>query len=161
MSISRAYKELKTLNILDDIRIIRIKETLTSQRVEQVWNKVKNYLFNPIQSVVYIEKDSLEYDLRKKLTYSGETALSDYTMLIQPREETFAIYKREWDILKESAILVPYKTDYCYIIELWKHKVPLLYNKIHPLALYLSMKDSSDERIRGELEILLENYFRS
>ncbi|MGV8145987.1 MAG: hypothetical protein ACLKAK_02705 [Alkaliphilus sp.] len=46
--------------------------------------------------------------MKNKLICSGETALAEWTMFSEPKIKTYAISKREWNLLKEAPETVSY-----------------------------------------------------
>lgn len=85
---------------------------------------------------------------------SGETALVHYTMLAEPATPIVAVDKTT---AKENATLM--NREYGGIkVEVWKYSPALLSEDewADRLSLYLSMKDSEDERIQMECDTLIE-----
>ena len=85
---------------------------------------------------------------------SGETAMGHYTMLAEPAAPIVAIDKV---MAREDAALL--SKQYGYIkVEVWKYS-PLLLSEngiVDRLSLYLSMRDSDDERIQLECDTLIK-----
>lgn len=112
-----------------------------------VWEKALPFLTSPIEKVVYTDE---EYPMCLE---SGVNALSEYTMINRERSFTYAISKNEYRQNK-------YQTDKQYgdnTIEIWRYDPHLfaMGKTVDKLSLYLSLRDSQDERIQIELEHLI------
>ena len=85
---------------------------------------------------------------------AGETAMGHYTMLAEPATLVVAIDKAT---AKRNAAMI--NKEYGDIkVEVWKYSPALLSESewTDRLSLYLSMKDSEDERIQMECDTLIE-----
>jgi hypothetical protein len=84
---------------------------------------------------------------------SGIEAMSEYTMLNPQQYPTLAISKQE----AKSLMLNKQVGD--YEVQIWRYNPRLLTpkNVVDKLSLYLSMKDTDDERIQIELENLINS----
>ena len=158
MSVSRAFKELKKLEIFSGFQNENKTMLNFSDTKEKIWDKVKKHFSDPKQKVIYIKCNSMKNNLKKQLIQSGESALSEYTMLAAPKYETYCITKKEWDLIKEKPEIIPSKDNGICILEIWKHKIPTQFGFVHPLGLAISLASEVDERIQGELEDLLGSY---
>lgn len=117
--------------------------------------KAKKYLINPIQESYYVEtNDSID-----AFPMSGESALSRYSMLNEPKYKCVSMFKdkkidslvieEQWNIERNITK-----------IELWKYD-PILFaynGVVDPISLYMSFQGNEDERIEGELERMIEEY---
>lgn len=130
----------------------------------ELWNIAmeQNLLLNPVLKTVYV-------DLIPKNIYMLKTnasALPEYTDLNPSKQQYCALEKTVFYGLQKSNALVNLN-DYegNYAIEVWKydpltlvHEMPNEMSVVDPLSLYLSLKDSKDERIEMALEQITDKY---
>ncbi len=115
---------------------------------KELWNMALPLFRSPVETVLYTDseiKGALEGGLR---------ALSEYTMLNKDKTHCYVLSKDELKALTIS-------TDSQYgenKIELWRYSPRYFSDKnfVDRLSLYLSLKDSQDERIQIELENLID-----
>lgn len=115
---------------------------------KELWEKTLPLMSSPIERIVYSEAaiaDSL---------LSGETAMGHYTMLAEPTTPIVAISKTM--AKKNEALMNKQHGD--YRIEIWKYNPALLSKgeQVDRLSLYLSLKDSDDERVQKECDTLID-----
>jgi len=158
MSISRAYSELKDLGLLKKYQEISYRAWPFEESSRDTWEDAKEYLFNPVQSTVYVKKNEIDNLRNYTFIGAGESALAGMTMLMHPRIDTLAISSREWKKIKEGLIILPYEEVDTYCVQIWKHRVLLFNNKIHPLALYLTLMEDFDDRIQMSLNEIIHVY---
>lgn len=156
MSVSRAFQELENIGILRREKLGRSNIWRLTKRDLELWDDAEPYLFNPICSKVYVRHPSPSKNI--ELVEAGETALAQSTMLGYPMIQTFAVSKQYWQEIKNNFNMVPKDYDFSYCIEIWKHRIPMNQGKINSLALYLTLKDSKDDRIQMNLKKLKELY---
>jgi hypothetical protein len=96
---------------------------------------------------------------------SNISALAGYSDINPDRQMYYAIEKTIFYGLQKSDALLnlnEYEGKYC--IEVWKYDPEKLAkeitkeNNVDPLSLYLSLKDSQDERIEMALEQIIKKY---
>ncbi len=118
-----------------------------SRRV--LWNSIKNDLVNPIERILYT--DEVLYDVN----VAGVNALAQYTMINNEPSETYAISKDEFKQLFISTD----KEFGTNRIEIWKYNPKHLSTNgiVDKISLFLSLKDSDDERIQIELESMIND----
>ena len=117
--------------------------------------KAKPFLINPVQKTVFVEVHKESGDL----PIAGESALSKRSMLSEPDVLTVAQFKSkkyQWEQVDERWNTGKMLTR----IELWKYNPSLLAidGLVDPISLYMSLKNSFDERIESELEMMMEEY---
>ncbi len=143
---NRATRWLKDKNLiaLEGTKTKKISFSLSNK---ELWEAALPLLSSPIEKVLYTDmtiKDAKE---------SGVNALSRYTMLNRDKTLSYAMSNNELKALNLT-------TDKNYgenRIEIW-HYAPELLSEgryVDKLSLYLSLKDNEDERIRIELESLI------
>lgn len=120
---------------------------ITMSRAE-LWNKSLPLMSSPIERILFTDTKP------EGSLMSGETAMGHYTMLAEPATPIVAVDKTT---AKENAALM--NREYGGIkVEVWKYSPSLLSEDewADRLSLYLSMKDSEDERIQMECDTLIE-----
>jgi len=157
MSVSRALKELRNMKLIKAISEGGSGSIISIEPIIEAWQKAQDYFVNPILKEVYVIIDTIDNELRDRLIISGESALSCYSMLAEPKYKTYGITSKEWNALEHKPKIVDVKDDRVCIVELWKHKFPVNDNIIHPLSLLVLLASESDERIMNELEYLEES----
>lgn len=157
MAISRGSKELEARGLVklqERGRTIQMTCVTTGR---DLFAKAEPYLINPIEKNIVIMNDALKGEHPK----AGETALSEISMLGAPRTQTFACTKN--DI---SPTTIDYTKDSRWIpsekmlnIQIWKYPPDLFATNggVDPVSLYMSLKDSTDERIQACLEEMMES----
>jgi hypothetical protein len=94
------------------------------------------------------------------------SALPEYTDLNPSRQEYLAIEKTVfYGLQKSNALVNPNDYEGRYALEVWKYNPMVLVDElpndrpvVDPLSLYLSVKDSTDERIEMVLDKILEKF---
>ena len=114
---------------------------------KELWDMALPYLSNPVEKVLYTN------NMLSNGMLSGIEAMSEYTMLNPQQYPTLAISKQE----AKSLMLNKQVGD--YEVQIWRYNPRLLTpkNVVDKLSLYLSMKDTDDERIQIELENLINS----
>ena len=147
-TINRALRWLKkrSLITLEGAKTKKINFPFASK---VLWEKAIPLLVSPIERTVYTD-DKIESAI-----VSGVNALSEYTMINAEETPCYAVGK---DYLAGHSLV----TDRTYgntKLEIWKYSPRLLSAgpAVDKLSLYLSLKDSDDERIQIELDKLMED----
>jgi len=163
MSITNAVENLKYQELID---VVGEKEKHIKFRNgrSELWNIAMQYnlLMNPVLKTVYVDSIPKDVDMLK----TNASALPEYTDLNPSKQQYFAIEKTVFYGLQKSNALVNLN-DYegKYAIEVWKYDPLTLVDElpndmavVDQLSLYLSLKDSKDERIEMALEQIIEKY---
>jgi hypothetical protein len=153
MTVSRAAKELMQFFLCN---IIGTKQKAIDfpQIKKELWNKAMAVAINPVKQKVFVNQlpNSIQ------LLYAGETAMEHYTHLNAGKTKTVAISKENFVMLKKKKLIMdanPYEGN--YLLEVWNYNPELLSKGkyVDRLSLYLSLKNSNDERTQIELEQLI------
>ncbi len=122
---------------------------------KQIWNGALPFLSSPIKKEIYL--DDIKYNNDFYIT--GINALAHYTNIAGDNSNSFAIY----DVKIKNLLHKQKKGDTDrregnYLIQVWKYNPGQLTDNrfVDPLSLYLSLMDDEDERIKKELNILIE-----
>lgn len=145
-SMNRAVRWLYERGLItltnEKVKLIEVSETK-----KDLWEKVLPLLENPIEEIVFT-------DSNLNASQAGINALSEYTMINREQHECYALTRAELNSLQ-----VP--TDKRFgnnVVQIWRYSPSLLSgtNTVDKLSLYLSLKDSDDERIQIELDNLIK-----
>ena len=93
--------------------------------------------------------------------YTGETALSERSMLSAPPTPVFAATGAA---LRDSAVFeqADSKDDARSVIQVWSYDPGVIgADGVDGYSLYLSLKDVNDPRVQGELEDMMEKMKRT
>lgn len=161
MAISYAVEDLLQKELIE---IEGEKEKYIKFKFERnkLWHTAQeeNLLTNPVLKTVYV--DELPGDVF--MLKANASALPEYTNLNPSKQTYFAIEKSAFYFLqKNNKLINANNREGKYAIEVWKYNPVKLLDDfpvdnavVDPLSLYLSLKDSHDERIEMGLEQIIE-----
>lgn len=176
MTISRAFKELEEHGL--GRRITRGRERLIEfdRGAKDTWESARSVLRNPVIKEEWIGAPGLiashpDQKLTlfeiKKVTLSGwvaagESALASRSMLAEPKTPIFSASEHTFNhALEVNDIQVVQSRDDAFArVQVWSYG-PVLTSKnreIDPLSLYLSLRDTKDERVAMALDEMLEEF---
>ncbi|NOQ80515.1 MAG: HTH domain-containing protein [Gammaproteobacteria bacterium] len=163
MTLTRAIKDLEEKGLARSTIKGREKHLIFPLDAKELWLIAKPYLQNPVKKTLWITKPDRDFPA----LISGESALSDMTMIAEPKKQIQAIFLNEWAGLKKLM-----KLNECdkwasnsIQLELWRYNPCLLTEKdvIDPLSLWLSLTLASEklnnERIDMALEELMDKFW--
>jgi DNA-binding MarR family transcriptional regulator len=155
MTIGRSFRELEEAGIGEHNASARHRQLRFEVRGKALWDKVMPYLETPVRKRIYVPPG---INIGNGIL-AGLSALARYTMLAEPRNPVYAIPYDEWKARKrrENLIEFPFEEPDSLEIELWNYS-PALFceNEIADrLSLFLSLKDSKDERVQAAIEELM------
>jgi len=155
MNASRALKGLYNHNLIDYEIGGKTSRTKIYNRVfnGKYYMKGKDYLINPIKKIVYVR------EIPENSYIAGLEALSKISMLNPPNHKVRAISSNNFteqnirviineDIIKDANLVQ---------LEIWNYnpKYFVKNNTVDILSLYLTLKESKDERIEKEIQQLV------
>ena len=148
-NVNRAVRWLKE-NAVITLVGKKTKHITFSNEKRQLWETVLPLLENPIERIVYTDMS-----VNDNFLISGVNALSEYSMINRENRENYALSKEDFCKLQ-------LQTDRQYgvhRIEIWRYNPNFLSMNgiVDKLSLYLSLKDTEDERIEIELENMINN----
>jgi len=157
MSMSRAVSELAATNLADVSR--EGKERLMRLRGDPVelWQMAQPLLRSPVARAHRIQADELD----QAALLAGESALSVQTLLGEPIETQYAISKAGWQLLNKAGIeKIPVQEPGTCSVQVWTYDPKLLStnNVVDPFSLFVSLRETADERIEMALDKLMERY---
>ena len=157
MSVSRYCKELLDRGLINETKDGNTVQISCSETGQTLFDKALPYLNSPIKKQVAI----LPVKEIKGLPKAGEVALSEKSMLASPQNEVFACgphspLTKEKEIPSENRVFLK---EHFVDLQIWKYD-PLPFTKegrVDTVSLYLSLKDSPNERVQACLAEMLEN----
>lgn len=162
MAITKAVENLKNIGLIE-INGGKEKFIQFKSGGRELWNEAlrRNLFINPVLKKVYAD----EKPKGIFLLHSSTSALPEYTGMNPDRQEYFALGKKLFYALEKKNTLVNANgQEGKYCLEIWKYNPEILVkdkNKngvVDPLSLYLSLKESRDERIEMALEQIINQF---
>jgi hypothetical protein len=156
MTMTRAFDELESANLGDIFLEGRERCVRFPESAKETWAKAQPFLRSPVKKQFHIEPLNANLPGPR----AGLTALADYTMLAEPADPVIALSGDDWKSLKQRHRVneFPSPEPGALEIEVWSY-APSLFARgemVDRLSLYLSLKESPDERIEAALEELLK-----
>ncbi len=156
MTMTRAFNELETEGIGKFIHVGRERYWVFEESKKDLWEQTKDMLRSPIKAREYMKVwPGMKMP---HLPLSGISALSEKTMINSPRLPSYAIGSEEFKKNKPKGFYHSHSDEADFELEIW-HYDPSLFSvegKIDPFSLFLSLRESSDERIEAAIEELME-----
>jgi hypothetical protein len=156
MTMTRAFNQLVMAEIAEHTKVGKERHLLFSFNKRTLWEEAQIYLTSPLKKRFFTDPSKLP----SGCLFAGETALSAYSMLAEPREPVIAIASGRWKAIErkreseQGHLLDPGM----YEVEIWKYPPEKLSREkvVDRLSLYLSLREKDDERIQDALEELLK-----
>ena len=152
-SVSQAVKALEGCGFVQSARRSRERSFSLTNGPREIWKQALPLMGSPVRRRTRLMRDELPTD---RLLWAGESALAEHTQLAEPAEPCFAVASRGWAVRRTEEIPTP-DAGTC-LVELWRYAPePLAQGGgVDPLSLYLSLRESTDERVHIALDELLE-----
>lgn len=157
MSMTRAFKEVDAAldSVLANERLKNdVRYSMSSQ---ELWQKLQPFWRSPVKHRHYLSR--MDFDPVFGRFRAGLTAIASYSMLAEPNYEVFAVSQSAWKVLqqKNDLMVLDRPDPQTVAVEVWSYPPDLFAKQdlVDPLSLYLSLKDTNDERIETALEELL------
>ncbi len=155
MSMTRAFNELEATKLAVSERSKERHLRLTA-RPHDTWTRALTFLRSPVEKRLCIQRTAAT----TRGPRAGLSALAETTMLAAPTRETYALSRKEWVSLRRrhEIIEVPRHDPDAQEIEVWSYSPTMIARGglVDPLSLYLSLRDSDDERVAASLDELME-----
>lgn len=120
----------------------------------ELWHHAEPLLSSPVRKEEWIQSKTI----KAHAVFAGITALSQYSMLADETVPTLAMHYRDVVALRKGDLHVCGDREEADArLELWKYDPWLVAegDKADRLSLYLSLRNSADERVQKELESLI------
>jgi len=152
MTLSRAVKQLDMTDLFSVYKDGVNKVIESKYSYKELFERIQHYLLAPVRHVGYMDQ-SLVTD---HMVLSGESALSEMSMLNPSRIRTYAVYEKDFDNSQLIDELID--PDVQVKVEIWAYDPHLFThtNIADTLSIVLSLKENKDERIKKILEDILK-----
>jgi DNA-binding MarR family transcriptional regulator len=155
MTMSRAVDEIEAAGLADVSLDGKRRVAQFDKNRRQLWETALPYLKTPVIKRLWVD-GSKNIDL---LT-AGESALAKYSMLTPPKRPIYAISSKGWKLLKAEISVEGslYIEEAQFQLEIWRYEPQILAEQetVDPFSLYLSLKETQDERIEAALVEMME-----
>lgn len=162
MAITKAVENLK-YHELCKVEGTKEKFIHFNEPVTELWYSAEPLLVNPVLKTVFIDEIPKDAFMMR----CNASALPEYSDMNPSRQQYYAIDKTTFYGLEKNKQLKninEYEGNYC--LEVWKYNPEKLAediteeSNVDPLSLYLSLKDSHNERVEMALEnIVTKNIY--
>ena len=156
MMLSKVKDELEEAGICEVERVGRSMALKFSAANRALWNLAQERMVSPVQKTRWVQWKNPGYPA----LLSGISALSRRTMISDDRLPTYALGPRMLESWLEKGFVTGCadSEEATASIEVWSYEPKLLGNdeSVDPLSLYLSLRNSPDERVHQQLERLIE-----
>ena len=152
MTLSRAVKQLEMTDLFLVYKVGVNKVIESKYSYKELFERIQHYLLTPVRQVGYMDQ-SLVTD---HMVLSGESALSEMSMLNPSRIKIYAVYEKDFD--KTQLIDELIDPDVQVKVEIWAYDPQLFThtNIADTLSIILSLKVNKDERIEKIIEDILK-----
>lgn len=149
MTMSRVFNELEALNIGRMERKGKNRFLTLDREKKELWENVKAHVKTPVKKRFWVKG-------KKPRLAGGISALAKCTMVTPPSIPVYAMSEKEWKASKLTPL--PDEDEATFQVEVWAYDPMLFHHKgiVDPFSLYLSLRESEDERVEGALEELME-----
>lgn len=157
MTVSRAVNELIGAGLVIASIRNRVRRLHLIDSPADVWSKALPLLRSPVKRTVWVYRIAAISDRGWPL--AGQSALAEGSMLTSPRVPVYAVTADEWSVASKSGIQEVHEpSPDCAEIQIWRYLPALVleHRTVDPLSLWLSLRESADERIQAALDELRE-----
>lgn len=155
MTMTRAFDELEATEVAEVTRHGKERQLRFVETKHEVWTKSLPFLRSPVTKKQFVRRPQPT----PISIQAGLAALAHYTMLAPPEHPVIALGRHDWKMLPlwQDKTLIPKQDPDVIEVEVWRYK-PDLFTKqgvVDQLSLYLSLKNSEDERVQAALEEII------
>jgi Uncharacterized protein conserved in bacteria len=165
MSISRTLDELEAVQFAKAYHVGRQRRLHMLLGGRKLWDAAEARLQSPVRKIRIVSGQ----DAEAIGPLAGESALAHYTMLAAPRIKTRAVLAASWERIAEKSLLRPATAfdDDRLEVQTWTYDPQFVRESkgsgasiavVDQLSLYLSVRESPDERVAQAAEELLEGF---
>jgi DNA-binding MarR family transcriptional regulator len=156
MMMTKVKDELEASEICKIVRSGRSMALDFMYHGRALWEQVKHQLASPVKNTRWVHWEQPVYPA----LLAGMSALSQRTMITDDRLPTYALPRRALQEFLDRRIFADCHDaeNATSRIEVWSYDPNLLGDgqMVDPLSLYLSLRDSGDERVQQQLGELIE-----
>lgn len=153
MTLSRAFDELEAVELAESAPHGRERVLRLHSHRRETWDRAQPWLIDPVKSRHFVKA-------RPDGLHAGQDALARLTMLGEPRQPVVAMGHKRWHSYRkfypDEELLD--RDSAGSEVEVWKYE-PREYNwpgVVDPLSLFLSVRQTGNERVEQALDELLE-----
>jgi hypothetical protein len=161
MTISRAMRELHSFGLIEPVSRAKSMLWRFAADPKTIWEKALPVLQNPVKRLVYADWQPTVQRA------AGLSALSRVSLLGEPSIPVIAFTKESWDleVARSGRANVDSFNDPVVEVEIWSYspeyiaeqtRILMAPEGVDPLSLYLSLRDSVDDRVQLSLEEMME-----
>ncbi|MHC1729179.1 MAG: transcriptional regulator [Syntrophobacteraceae bacterium] len=156
MSMTRAFDELEAAELGHVAMEGRQRFLRLDEDNRLLWEKALGFLRNPVRKRFWVKL----FPKAHPGVEAGLTALARYSALAEPANPVFAVQNKEWREFRNLNNIMELPTvepDACRI-EIWSYSPGLFAQNgvVDRFSLYLSLKNTDDERVESALEEMME-----
>jgi len=156
MAMSKAKNELRAAKLCEGVRAGMATLLQFELRGKALWDKAAPLMTTPVKRTEWVRWGQI----RARAVIAGATALSQASMVTDESIPTFALRDRDFvDAQSEGGIFVCEGREEAEArLESWKYDPWLLAEngRTDRCSLYLSLRNSTDERVQKEIQFLIE-----
>lgn len=157
ITMSRAFDELEVAELIKSSLDGRKRILCLADTKKTIWKKSQRMMRNPVKSLYHIRDNT--HGLQSLV--AGLSALALRSMLAEPSNPVVAISGKDWRAAcgQGSIESIPMRDKGTMDIEVWAYSPHILSEDeiVDPLSLYLSLRDTADERVDAALDEMLEH----
>jgi hypothetical protein len=160
MTATRAVRELQSHGLVRLHREGRTNQIALIEDRARTWELARPIMRNPVLRVVYPRHATME-NCRNLLRLAGLGALSQLTMLAEPKHSVWAISQADWPAVGNDVIPHDGAENEGESVQIWAYP-PTLGGEIavDPLSLLLTLDGQNDERVEMAIKELEMNLWR-
>jgi DNA-binding MarR family transcriptional regulator len=156
MTLSNVRDELESENLSQVVKDGRSRYLRLGSNRMEVWEMTKSRLRSPVKARHWVNWSSRS----PKALVSGLNALTEFSLISEDHLPVFAMRDRDYRKLLETGEMhgCPGPEEADARVEAWKYDPAVLASgaTVDRLSLYLSLRDSADERVQIALEGMLQ-----
>lgn len=157
MTMTNVANELEAAGLCEVVQQARTRQFVFAVEGRELWDRAMPHLRSPARTRQWIRLSGTQ---RLSMMAAGTTALERYSAIVGDRIPTYAIWQTEYRRRLSSKRLVVCEVvdDAEAALECWTYDPARLAkgDSVDRLSLYLSLRDSHDERVQKELKTMLE-----
>lgn len=158
MTVTRAFAELESLGLGEVVSEGRERVLSFPAGKELLWQRAQEFMRSPVKKRITIRPPVEPW----KGLPAGLSALAHYTLLAPPSRPVFATDTQGWQAMQllPGVEILPQMEAGAVEVEIWRYS-PLLFLDewvVDRFSLFLSLRDSTDERVQSALEKMMTEF---
>ena len=157
MTMTRAFNQIETAEILPVRMEGRERCMLVDQPKRDIWKRVLPYLASPVLKRVFVETEAAVTEGYP----AGISALAEYSAISAPGIQVRAVDRHTYKKMRGTGRImeIPYEEPGCTELEVWSYNPEPISRQdryVDPLSLFLSLRDDPDDRVEMALDRMME-----